>query len=408
MVVPRKLRVARRNATAPSPLADRRQPWNSRPWTGGHRLAAAQAREVELEARLAALEEQQAAFVSALSRELRAPLTAVQGLAFTLEREDLTLTAETSRQWAARITAQARSLSRLVDSLSTFDRLSRGGAQARRRPTNLRMVVEEALARCNLAGREVTVHVDPEAFTALVDPDETTVLVECLLDNAKRHTRSGTPVALRIHPEQGGVLIAVDDAGPGIPDADKQRIFEPFSHAHDATSPGLGLGLALVARAAALHGGQAWVADRLDRGSSFRVLLPAWSGAGPTKVLVVDWNSRCDWARSEALSAAGYEMSTCGGLEHVHAAHSCPLVEHGSCPLVTTANVFVFSLVRHTPAALEVLNEYRTRAPHIPMIVEVPELELDAFQTLLSDCVVVPAPLNAERLLDLLPGSLGA
>jgi signal transduction histidine kinase len=69
------------------------------------------------------------------------------------------------------------------------------------------------------------------------------------------------------------VLVCVDDEGPGVPDELKTSIFEPFRKG-DATTPGSGIGLSLVARFAEFHGGRAWVEDREGGGAAFRVFLP--------------------------------------------------------------------------------------------------------------------------------------
>jgi signal transduction histidine kinase len=76
--------------------------------------------------------------------------------------------------------------------------------------------------------------------------------------------------------EEDGVLIVVEDAGPGVPDDLKQAVFEPFRQGDGGPnpSPGVGVGLSLVSRFAELHGGRAWVEDRPGGGASFRVFLP--------------------------------------------------------------------------------------------------------------------------------------
>jgi signal transduction histidine kinase len=84
---------------------------------------------------------------------------------------------------------------------------------------------------------------------------------------------------VRVAREDGGVLIAVEDEGPGVPDDLKRAIFEPFRQGNGVPnpSPGVGVGLSLVARFAELHGGRAWVEDRPEGGASFRVFLPGSS-----------------------------------------------------------------------------------------------------------------------------------
>ena len=79
------------------------------------------------------------------------------------------------------------------------------------------------------------------------------------------------------HPPGGdGVLLAVEDAGAGVPAELRDSVFEPFRQGPGAPphAPGVGIGLTLVARFAELHGGKAWVEERPGGGSSFRVLIP--------------------------------------------------------------------------------------------------------------------------------------
>jgi signal transduction histidine kinase len=111
---------------------------------------------------------------------------------------------------------------------------------------------------------------------AQVDPAKVERIVENLLANAHRHTTPDTPVWVKLARQDQGVLIAVEDAGGGVPPELRAALFEPFHQGPEAPThaPGVGIGLTLVARFAELHGGRAWVEERPGGGSSFRVLLP--------------------------------------------------------------------------------------------------------------------------------------
>jgi signal transduction histidine kinase len=109
-----------------------------------------------------------------------------------------------------------------------------------------------------------------------VDPAQVERIIENLLSNAGRYTPLGTEIRVRVDREPDGVLLVVDDDGPGVPDGLREAIFRPFEQVpgRRVHSPGVGVGLSLVARFAELHGGRAWMEARPGGGSSFRVLLP--------------------------------------------------------------------------------------------------------------------------------------
>ena len=101
-------------------------------------------------------------------------------------------------------------------------------------------------------------------------------IIENLLANAARHTPPGSRVWVSARREDAGVLLAVEDEGAGVPLELREAVFEPFRQGPGPSehSPGVGVGLSLVARFAELHGGAAWVEDRPGGGASFRVYLP--------------------------------------------------------------------------------------------------------------------------------------
>jgi signal transduction histidine kinase len=125
-----------------------------------------------------------------------------------------------------------------------------------------------------LADREIVADLEPVMIAA--DPAKVERILENLLMNAVRHTTDDRTIWLRIEPEDGGALISVEDDGPGVPEDLKKVIFEPFRQGPITSphSPGTGIGLSLVARFAELHGGRAWVEDRVGGGASFRVFIP--------------------------------------------------------------------------------------------------------------------------------------
>jgi signal transduction histidine kinase len=216
-------------------------------------------------------------FLAAIVHDLRTPIAAILGLAVTLERENLE-PAEV-KDLAGRIAASADRLDRMVTDLLDLERLSRGLVEPNRWPVDLGALVERVVGETGLAaGREVAVETDE--VVAEVDESKVERIVENLLANAAGHTPSNARVWVSVRADGNGAVIAVEDEGPGVPAEQREAIFEPFRKAGAVEdSPGAGIGLALVARFAEIHGGRAWVEPREPSGASFRVWLPARSRA---------------------------------------------------------------------------------------------------------------------------------
>ncbi|HEX9713033.1 MAG TPA: ATP-binding protein [Actinomycetota bacterium] len=231
-------------------------------------------RERSMIRRLKELDEIKNAFLAAVSHELRTPLTSVLGFAHTLQRSGELLAQGERKHLVDRLAVNAEKLERLLADLLDLDRLNRGIVEPVIRTTDLGALVLRAAETYDFPnGRPV--HVDVAPMEAAIDAPKVERIIENLLSNAVRHTTVTTPIWIRARREDDGVLIAVDDAGPGVPEHLRARIFEPFQQGpRNDHSPGVGIGLSLVARFASLHGGRAWVTDREGGGASFRVWLP--------------------------------------------------------------------------------------------------------------------------------------
>jgi two-component system, sensor histidine kinase and response regulator len=228
-------------------------------------------RQREEALRLRAEDEMKTTFLQAVSHDLRTPLAAILGLAVTLERDDLDLTVEEARDMARRIALNASKLDGIVSDFLDLERLNRGVAQPQVEPIDVGAMVRELVANSELvAERRLALDVAP--LTVRADPAMVERIVENLIGNAVKHTPGDSRIWVRVEREDEGVLLVVEDDGHGVPPEDRERIFEPFRQGPGAAT-GSGVGLALVARFAELHGGRAWVQDRAGGGASFRVLL---------------------------------------------------------------------------------------------------------------------------------------
>jgi PAS domain S-box-containing protein len=247
------------------------------------RLTVSLRQEQAATERLRVLDEMKGAFLQAVSHDLRTPLTSVLGIAMTLNRGHGRLPVGEARDLLGRLEGNARKLDRILTNLLDLERLTRGTVD----PDRQRVDVGELVGRIvedtgsELLG-ERPVSLDVSEVLVDVDAHKVERIVENLLANAARHTPAGTPVWVRVEPCAGGALIVVEDAGPGVPAEIREAIFQPFQRGPSITAhaPGSGIGLALVAQFAAMHGGRAWVEERPRGGASFQVLLCDAADAG--------------------------------------------------------------------------------------------------------------------------------
>ena len=222
---------------------------------------------------MAARIDRDARFVGDVSHELRSPLTGVVTSVEVLaaRRAELSPRAD---QALTLVQGELRRFRQMLDDLLELARID-GAPGAAAVPVPVAALVREVLAA---SGR------DPGLLVA--DPDEATTVpgdkrgleraVRNLLDNADRH--AGGASAVHVQRRDGTVVVSVDDDGPGVPVADRERVFERFArgpHAARRSLPGAGLGLAIVAETAGQHGGAAWVSEVPGGGARFSLSLPA-------------------------------------------------------------------------------------------------------------------------------------
>jgi signal transduction histidine kinase len=196
------------------------------------------------------------------SHELRTPLARIR-MAVELIKEN----ADPKRK--AELERDVAELDALIDEILLVSRLD---AVKERE-------ADEEIDLLALAAEECThyenAHLDGELVAVRGDPRLLRRMIRNLLENAKRH---GTPpIAVRVSRTADGAEIAVCDDGPGVPDAERERVFDRFYRHNTGAKEitGTGLGLALVRQIARRHGGEAHCAPRSGRGSCFIVVLPA-------------------------------------------------------------------------------------------------------------------------------------
>lgn len=238
-------------------------------------LSGARERERQASAELENLRTLEEEFVAAISHEVRTPLTIINGYAKTLELRLDSMSPDDIRDAARGLAEGARRLDGILTEVLDFDRLRRRAVEAHKIPTRVDGLVRMMIAESECLGRRV-MHVRTEPVTASVDPPKVERIVDALLANIERHTPPGSPVWISVVPNDDGVLITVEDEGPGIPADLALEVLRPFRHARNgAPEPGAGLGLPIAAEYVRLHGGRLNIDERPDGGTRVSVWFPA-------------------------------------------------------------------------------------------------------------------------------------
>lgn len=208
-------------------------------------------------------------FTADAGHELRTPLTSVQATLSSLARHP-DLPPERRTRMANDALDQQH---RLVDLLDGLQALARGDAAPERTALDVVEIADAALAAARERHPEVRWEADLPEVAVLLHGWEPGLrsLVDNLLENAVRHGRPGGAVRLAVTPDE----LIVEDDGPGVPEADRRRILEPFVRLGDgAAAPGSGLGLPLVAQQAEHHGARLEVGESALGGARFVVRWP--------------------------------------------------------------------------------------------------------------------------------------
>ncbi|MDB5820256.1 MAG: two-component regulatory protein sensor kinase, partial [Rhizobacter sp.] len=221
-----------------------------------HYVEVAQKATVQMES-----ERLRSGLLSALSHDLRTPLSAIYGMAGMLV-DDSAGQSPRLNETAMSIAASARRMKAMVDNLLDMARLQSGPVQLHLQWQPLEEVVGSSLAAMDLAMASHIVRTELPADLPLVRFDA--VLVErvlCnLLENAAKYTPSGSVVTIAAAVRAGDLLVTVSDDGPGLPPGREEALFEKFARGQkESTTPGVGLGLAICRAIVEAHGGRIWV-----------------------------------------------------------------------------------------------------------------------------------------------------
>jgi len=238
------------------------------------RAYAAERETVEELRRLSAL---RADFVSLVSHELRSPMAAVIGAARTLQERWRELSPEQRASFLALISDETARLATLIGDVLDTSRIEAGTFTYSFSDVDLADLARETVAAMSLGQDEVSVVAQaPDTVPAVrADRERLKQVLMNLVENAVKYSPAGGEVDVRAWADNGLVLVAVEDQGPGIPREQQGLIFEKFGRANvGGGKPGSGLGLFIARSIAEAHGGSLKVRSAPGQGSTFTLELP--------------------------------------------------------------------------------------------------------------------------------------
>jgi signal transduction histidine kinase len=229
--------------------------------------------QADMTRRLEEVAQMKSDFVSTVSHELRTPLTSIIGSLDTVNRPELQPTQPTAQHLLSTARRQAGRLQRLIDDLLVVSRIDRGAIPVHLEVIDLRHAFDEVNRVVSI---EPTFVVDPEGLAVEADRDHLSRILINLVENAAKYA-AGSPVELFAWERGSKALIVVVDHGPGIPDHERDRVFERFTQVDQSdtrSKGGTGLGLSIVKSLTEVMRGSVRVEETEGGGATFVVELP--------------------------------------------------------------------------------------------------------------------------------------
>jgi PAS domain S-box-containing protein len=235
------------------------------------------------------LERAKTEFVSLTSHQLRTPLTAIKWHAELLMEHMKTFT-NLERDHVEKIATSTEEMIELVRTLLNISRIELGTLKIEPEPIDLNAIGDDVIESMHHLIVDGQLNVEKQfgrSNTITTDPGIVRVIVENLVSNAVKYTPAAGTITVKIKASRAGVEISVTDSGIGIPNEEKQRIFEKLFRASNAKryrAPGSGLGLYLSRQLAVSLGGSIEFSSELGQGTTFTVWLPKSIGPQRTSL----------------------------------------------------------------------------------------------------------------------------
>lgn len=271
-------------------------------------------------------------FVALVSHELRTPLTAIKGCTETLLRTSDEPDPARMREFVQIIDEQGDRLQELIDNLLSLSQVEAGALRLRRTLVALPPLIQAVLrqVRERMEGLRIQADVPRQLPLVSADPRRLEQVLFNILDNARKWSPPQGVITIIVQSEANTVRISVRDQGPGIPVAERERVFERFyqvAHPSALQPGGSGLGLAICKALIEAHGGQIGIAEAPGGGAEVWCTLPAVPAADTTgsaipqeqlirrqgaavRVLAIDDDPALRRVLDRSLSDAGYSVQT--------------------------------------------------------------------------------------------------
>jgi signal transduction histidine kinase len=357
-------------------------------------------------------------FLAAASHDLRQPLHTLSLYSAALK---LHVEQGAVGDIAGQINKALGSLSALVDSLLDISKLDAGAVQPQPQAVCMRALIERIEAGYRPVAREKGMEFRVAAADAVVHTDPVLLerLLRNLVDNAFKYTTGGC-ITLAAARDESMVYITVRDTGPGIPEAERERIFEEFyqiGNPERDRSQGLGLGLAIVRRLAQLLGLAIKLESEPGRGSAFTVTLPLSAempaaapvalapaaassrGLAGSQILVIDDEPEVRAGMRTLLERLGCQVAVCGGYAEAEG-----LLDRHS--LKIDLIVADFRLRQHE-SGIDTVRRLRSRLGNVPALLVTGDTAPERLREAQSSALpLLHKPVSAEKLTEAMRAAL--
>lgn len=221
-------------------------------------------------------------FMTVASHELRHPITVIKGYAEILDLHEEEMTGKMVRDIYADMGRAADRLARIVEDFIDVSVIEGRQFQIERQSVDVKSLCGEAIIEMDSRGFRNEFRVNIEDGTSVnADPESFLEVTKVLLDNACIYSDYSSPVEIEAENIGDTFTMTGSDRGPGVPETEKEKIFERFYQVDDAlhhSTPGMGFGLYIARQIADAHGGRIWCEPRDGGGTVFRVTLKQGTG----------------------------------------------------------------------------------------------------------------------------------